>query len=110
MVNGCKHDHDRDHGDRSFGRTFDKPWNFSPAFNASEGRTTPGSASYLKEGKEAVNVNKFWCVTRSLPVGNYQVDPVSIWLDHCKANSYGRVEISCPAAATPMTVETPHPL
>lgn len=74
--------------------TFHKPWQFSAALDTTEGRTTPCAASHKLEPME------------------YHDTLLNLSTEESKPRewTYGLVEISCPAAATPMIVLTPQPL
>ena len=72
-------------------QTFDETRNFSAALDSSECCASPCSSS---DQLEAVKASVKFILL------------FEVW----SKRMYGRVEISWPAAATPMTVETPHPL
>jgi len=68
--------------------TFDETRDLGPSFNTTEGGSSPRPSGNQLESARGVRVK-----------------PRAV-----NGVTYGRVEISFPAAATPITVETPHPL
>ena len=72
--------------------TFDETWELGSSLYTAEGGSSPCPPGNQLESMRRIRVGH-----ANKPRSTTEI-------------TYGRVEISFPAAATPMTVETPHPL
>jgi hypothetical protein len=89
-----------------FSLTINKTRDFSPSFDSAKGGSTPSSSSYLLD-VEFTHI--FW--TGRWPPYKLKSELKSKHHDLVgMSRTHGRVQISCPAAATPIMVDTPHPL